>query len=66
MNWLDALNSKLTQTRESTRARVTAVADSLTAEVERLTLANTILQSRLEESEHMVNQLLQKIALLER
>ena len=66
MNWLDGLNSKLTQTRESTRQRVTAVADSLSAEVERLTLANTSLQSRLEESEHMVGQLLQKIAQLER
>lgn len=66
MNWLDALNSKLTQTRESTRARVTAVADSLTAEVERLTLANTSLQSRLEKSEQMIGQLLQKIAQLER
>ena len=38
MGWLDALNSTLTQSRVSTREKVTAIADDLTAEVERLKL----------------------------
>src|SRR5450830_145132 len=50
MNWMDGLNSKLTQTRESTRERVTAVAVNLSAEVERLTEAHQAAQARLAEA----------------
>lgn len=66
MRWLDALNSTLTQTRESTRARVTAVADDLAAEVERLTLANQDLQMRLHACEQLIVQLRQENAGLKR
>jgi predicted component of type VI protein secretion system len=57
MAWLDALNAKLMQTRDSTRERVTALADDLTAEVERLTLANQALQQRLEAAEAIIQSL---------
>jgi hypothetical protein len=62
MAWLDGLNAKLTQTRDSTRERVTAVADDLAAEVERLTLANQQLQQKLEAAELLVAQLRQENA----
>jgi hypothetical protein len=54
VNWLEALNSRLTQTREGVRERVTAVADDLAAEVQRLTLANQELQARLATSEQLI------------
>ncbi len=66
ITWLDALNSTLTQTRDSTRARVTAVADDLAAEVERLTLANQDLQMRLHACEQRIAQLQQENAGLRR
>ncbi len=62
MVWLDALNAKLMQTRDGTRERVTAVADDLAAEVERLTLANQALQRQLEAAELLVAQLRQENA----
>lgn len=62
MVWLDALNAKLMQTRDSTRERVTAVADDLAAEVERLTLANQQLMQKLEAAELLVAQLRQENA----
>jgi chromosome segregation ATPase len=37
MAWLDALAARLTQTRDSTRERVTAVADDLSVQVQTLT-----------------------------
>lgn len=64
MSWLDELNSQLTQTRDSTRERVTAVADNLASEVERLTQANQALQARLDEAGQRVAQLLQDNAAL--
>jgi len=64
MAWLDALNAKLTQTRDSTRERVTAVADDLAAEVERLTQANQELLQKLEAAELLVAQLRQENAQL--
>ena len=60
MNWLDALNSKLTQTRDGMRERVTAVADDLAAEVQRLTVANNDLQTRLDAAEMLIEQFKQK------
>lgn len=66
MAWLDALNSNLLQTRDSTRERVTAVADNLAAEVERLTQANQMLQRQLEVAELLVAQLRQENAQLKR
>jgi hypothetical protein len=64
MRWLDELASRLTQTRTSTRERVTAVADNLTSEVERLTQANQEVQERLNQAELLVAQLQQENALL--
>lgn len=64
MAWLDGLNAKLTQTRDSTRERVTAVADDLAAEVERLTQANQALQQKLDAAELLVAQLRQENAQL--
>lgn len=64
MGWLDALNSSLTQTRESTRERVTAVADSLAAEVERLTLANQNAHKCLNEAQQLIEQLKLENAIL--
>ena len=66
MAWLDALNANLAQTRDSTRERVTAVADDLAAEVERLAHANQALQQKLEAAELLVAQLRQENALLKR
>ena len=57
MAWLDALNSNLTQTRDSTREGVTAVTDDLSAKIERLTQANQALQRQLEAAELLVVQL---------
>lgn len=59
MAWLDALNVNLTQTRESTRERVTAVADDLVAKVVCLTLLNQELQRQLSAAEMLVIQLRQ-------
>lgn len=64
MGWLDALNSSLTQTRESTRERVTAVADSLAAEVERLTLVNQNAHKCLNEAQQLIEQLKLENAIL--
>lgn len=64
MRWLDELGSQLTQTRESTRERVTAVADHLADEIERLTLANQETQARLNEAEQLIAQLQQENAVL--
>jgi hypothetical protein len=60
--WLDELNARLTHTRDSTRERVTAVADDLATEVERLTLVNKDLQMRLRTAEMLIEQLRQKNA----
>ena len=57
MAWLDVLASKLTLTRESTRERVTAVADNLTAEVDRLSKICQVVQKRLAEAELLIEQL---------
>ena len=57
MAWLDALATKLTLTRESTRERVTAVADNLTAEVDRLSKVCQVVQKRLAEAELLIEQL---------
>ena len=62
MSWLDELASKLTLTRASTRERVTAVADKLSAEVERLSQACHVAQERLEEAELLIRQLKQENA----
>ncbi len=64
MAWLDGLAAKLTLTRESTRERVTAVADNLSAEVERLSDACQVAQMRLTEAEHLIAQLRQENATL--
>jgi len=64
MAWLDGLAAKLTLTRESTRERVTAVADNLSAEVERLSDACQVAQMRLTEAVHLIAQLRQENATL--
>jgi len=57
IRWLEALNLKLTQTRVDTRDRVTAIADDLAAEVQRLTLANADIQVQLEADRGRIVQL---------
>lgn len=64
MRWLDELSAKLAQTRDSTRERVTAVADNLACEIERLTQVNQVLQQRLDRAEQHMEQLQQENALL--
>lgn len=59
LNWLEALGSRLILSRDSVRERVTAVADDLAAEVQRLTLENQALRMRLAESEQLIAQLRQ-------
>lgn len=47
IRWLDALSVQLAQTRDGTRARVTEAADSLAAEVQRLTQALEVAAQRI-------------------
>lgn len=60
LNWLEVLGSRLTRSRESVRERVTAVADDLAVEVQRLTLENEALRTRLAVSEQLIAQLRQE------
>lgn len=64
MAWLDEMAARLARTRDGTRERVTAVAEGLAAQVERLTLANQDLQARLGVAELLVEQLRQENARL--
>ena len=64
MAWLDALNADLTQTRTHTRERVTAVADTLSADLANLTQARQELQARLETATALITQLQHENALL--
>lgn len=64
MAWLDTLNADLTQTRTSTRDRVTAVADTLSADLAHLTQARQALQARLEAATVLIKQLQQENELL--
>ena len=64
MAWLDALNAELTQTRAGTRDRVTAVADTLSADLVHLTVAKQALESRLEAADVLIQHLRQENALL--
>ncbi len=64
MAWLDALNAELTQTRAGTRERVTAVADTLSADLVHLTVAKQALESRLEAADVLIQHLRQENALL--
>lgn len=57
LNWLETLGARLILNRDSVRERVTAVADDLAAEVQRLTLENQALRTRLAESEQLIAQL---------
>lgn len=59
MAWLDTLAVRLTQTRDGTRERVTAVADDLTSQVQALT-------QRLQLSQTEVTQLREENAALKR
>ncbi|MBI2749519.1 MAG: hypothetical protein HYX43_09330 [Burkholderiales bacterium] len=60
MAWLDELTARLARTRDGTRERVTAVAEDLAAQLERLTLANQDLQTRLDAAQMLVEQLRQE------
>lgn len=64
MRWLDELGARLTQTRDSTRERVTAVAENATAALERLTEEHRRLQQRLAAAEQRIAQLEQDNAAL--
>lgn len=59
MGWLDELALKLTQTRESTRERVTEVTENLAAQVERLTQACQLAHEQLAKAEQRIEQLQQ-------
>ena len=60
MGWLDKLGAQLAQTRDGTRERVTAVADSLSSEVERLTRAHQETRALLAQAEQRIEQLQQE------
>lgn len=62
--WLDELSARLAQTRDGSRERITAVADNLTAEVNRLTQAYQETQARLAEAEERIAQLQKENTLL--
>jgi hypothetical protein len=64
MAWLDALNAELTQTRAGTRDRVTAVADTLSADLAHLAQVKLELEVRLDAAEALIKQLRQENALL--
>lgn len=66
MHWLDTLSSQLTQTRESTRERVTIVAENLGAELDRLTAAHQAALAQLATAQQRIEQLTQENALLRR
>lgn len=57
MRWLDDIGASLAQTRESTRERVTAVTENLSAELSRLTEACQDAQARLARAEQLIAQL---------
>jgi hypothetical protein len=54
INWLSALDSRLTKTRDSTRERVTAVADNLSAELAEVTRTLQDTQARLTSAEQVI------------
>ncbi len=54
IRWLEALNSKLTQSRVGTRERVTAIADDLTAAMQRLKLENEEISRQLASAQDMI------------
>jgi cob(I)alamin adenosyltransferase len=64
MAWLDALNATLMQTRADTRDRVTAVADTLSADLAHLSQAKQALEARLQAADAHIKQLQQENALL--
>ena len=64
MAWLDALNAELTQTRTGTRDRVTAVADTLSADLAHLTQVKQELEVRLEAAQALIKQLQRENVLL--
>lgn len=66
IKWLDALNANLMQTRDSTRERVTAVADKLTDELAHWSQACQRAEERLAKAESLVGQLRAENELLKR
>ncbi len=58
MQWLDALNEKLTQTRTGTRERVTAVADELLGDLTQLAQDKQQLLERLAVAQKEIEKLL--------
>lgn len=62
--WLEVLSARLAQTRDGTRERVTAVADTLAMEVERLTQAYEEAQQQLAQAQERIVQLQEENALL--
>lgn len=60
--WLDQLATRLSQTRDGTRERVTAVADDLTAQVQHLTLACKTAQTQLAQAEERIRELQAELA----
>lgn len=59
-HWLDGLSTRLLQTRDATRERVTAVADDLADELARLTQAHQVTQDQLRAAEALIQALQQE------
>lgn len=57
LHWLDGLSTRLLQTRDATRERVTAVADDLAAQLARLTQAHEATQAQLRAAQARIEAL---------
>lgn len=64
IGWLEEVNSRLMTTREGTRERVTAVAENLSAELEKLSKVCRVAEARLAEAERLIAELRQENAAL--
>ena len=64
IKWLDALNANLTQTRDSTRERVTARAEALSDELEHWVKACQAAEQGLAKAEQLIEKLQAENALL--
>ena len=57
LDWLEGLQTQLAHTRDGTRERVTALADDLTTELERLRLAHQEVSAQLVQAQQLIEQL---------
>jgi hypothetical protein len=64
MAWLDELATRLSHTRDGARERVTAVADHLTAEMQRLTQTHQTALQQLAQANERIRQLQAELTLM--